>query len=181
MKDKKACLKFYSVVQWKEEEKFLTQQHKKGWEFTKVNAVGIYHFKKCTPDDVVYQLDYNPDAAKNKAEYVQMFNDCGWEYIQDYAGYSYFRKPISQMNGSEEIFCDDSSRLDFMKRVFKGRISLLLIIFFVTILPQIYIQSQSDDLFGRVLKGVFIVLGIIYLVIFLVFGVQYLKYIKLMK
>lgn len=48
---------------------------------------------KCTPEDVVYQLDYNEEGLTHKDEYVQMFRDCGWEYIQDFGGYSYFRKP----------------------------------------------------------------------------------------
>jgi len=34
---------------------------------------------------VIYQLDYNPDGKKNQEEYVQMFEDCGWEYLKDFA------------------------------------------------------------------------------------------------
>ena len=77
----------------------------------------------------MYQLDYNEEGIKHKDEYVQMFQDCGWEYIQDYAGYSYFRKPVSQMQGKmEEIFCDDESRLEMMRRMFLGRYTPLFII-----------------------------------------------------
>ena len=47
-----------------------------------------------------------------------MFADCGWEYLQDFAGYSYFRKPVAEMKGEEAIFCDDASRLEMMRRVF---------------------------------------------------------------
>ena len=60
-----------------------------------------------------------------------MFHDCGWEYIQDMAGYSYFRKPVSEMNGTDEtIFCDEDSRMDMMRRVWKGKVLPLLAIFF---------------------------------------------------
>ena len=34
---------------------------------------------------MIYQLDYNPDGKKNQEEYVQMFEDCGWEYLKDFA------------------------------------------------------------------------------------------------
>ena len=47
---------------------------------------GLYHFEKCEPEDVTYQLDYNPEGIAHKAEYIQMFLDCGWEYMQDFAG-----------------------------------------------------------------------------------------------
>ena len=66
--------------------------NKLGWRFVEVKGLGMYYFEKCDPQDVVYQLDYNKDGLTHKDEYVRMFNDCGWEYIQDYAGYSYFRK-----------------------------------------------------------------------------------------
>lgn len=176
MKDKKIKPAFFTIVQWKQEQDFLRQQHKNGWKFTKLDFLCCYHFEKCKPQDVIYQLDYNPEGTAHKDEYVQMFRDCGWEYLQDFAGYSYFRKPTSEMDFDEEIFCDDSSRLDFMKRVFKGRISLLIAVFFLTIIPQIFFQSHRDDLFGIILTGVFIALGVLYAILFLLFAVQYWKY-----
>ena len=71
MKDTKTELKFFSVPEWKKEENYLREQHKNGWEFVNVSGFGLYHFKKCQPKDVVYQLDYNPDSVSNKAEYVR--------------------------------------------------------------------------------------------------------------
>ena len=85
------------------------KMHKKGWKFVKVSLGGLYGFEACEPEDVVYQLDYNPDGVKHQNEYLQMFKDCGWEYMQDFVGYSYFRKPVSEMDGDESIFCDDES------------------------------------------------------------------------
>ena len=142
----------------------------------KVDLTGRYRFEKCEPEDVVYQLDYNPEGIAHKAEYEQMFRDCGWEYLQDYFGYSYFRKSADEMNGDEEIFCDDASRMDMMKRVFRGRIIPLVVIFFCVILPQIYMQSHLNGGLGSVLTGVFVVLGILYLVLFSVFGIHFWKY-----
>ena len=103
----------------------------------------MYHFVNCTPEDVVYQLDYNSEGLKHKDEYVKMYEDCGWEYIQDYAGYSYFRKAVGEDGRAEEIFCDDESRLQMMQRVIKGRMLPLLIIFFATLLPQLLINLLS--------------------------------------
>ena len=51
---------------------------------------GLYGFERCEPQEVAYRLDYNPEGRAHREEYVQMFSDCGWEYVQDYAGYSYF-------------------------------------------------------------------------------------------
>ncbi len=178
MKNKKVKFQFFTILQWKQEQEFLRQQHKNGWKFTKLNALICYHFEKCEPEDVVYQLDYNPDSTTCKSEYVQMFRDCGWEYLQNYAGYSYFRKPVLEMDGDEEIFCDDSSRLDFIKRVLKGRIFPLISIFFCIIIPQIFIQSHIGDM---IFMRIFAVLGVLYLILFLAFAIAFWKYQKSLK
>ncbi len=175
MKDSKTEFRFFSISQWKQEQEYLRKQSNKGWHFVDVQALGFYHFEKAAPEDVVYQLDYNPDGLAHKAEYVQMFKDCGWEYLQDYAGYSYFRKSKSEMNGDEEIFCDNASRLEFIKRVFKGRMLPLLVIFLCIIIPQMFLAN------GSVVRGIFIGLGVIYIVIFSVFAFQYWKCYKIIK
>lgn len=175
MKDTKTRLKFFTIPEWKKEQDYLRQQHKNGWKFVKVNFIGSYHFEKCEPEDVIYQLDYNPEGLAHKDEYVQLFRDCGWEYLQDYVGYSYFRKSTSKMNGVEEIFCDDATRLDMIKRVFKGRIPPLLVIFFLVIIPNIFMQNHMDTPLNHVFLGVFIVLFIVYIVLFLWFGIQFWK------
>lgn len=144
-----------------------------------MDFIGLYHFKKCTPKDVVYQLDYNPESVTSKDEYIQMFRDCGWEYLQNFVGYSYFRKEASEMEGAEEeIFCDDVSRLDMMKRVFKQRMIPLLSIFFLIIIPQIFVQSQFNSTANDILMVTFCVMFFVYLALFITFAVQFWKYFK---
>ncbi|MCD8021227.1 MAG: DUF2812 domain-containing protein [Clostridiales bacterium] len=176
MKETKRELKFFSVLQWKKEEQYLRWQHKNGWEFEKIRGA-VYHFRKCKPEDVIYQLDYHPDSKTRKDEYIQIFEDCGWEYLQNYAGYSYFRKSNSQMDGTEEeIFCDDDSRLEMVKRVFKGRIIPLIIIFLLIIIPNIFNLGMENAAVERLLFVIFCVLFIVYLVLFVSFAVSFWKY-----
>lgn len=144
--------------------------HRAGWKFIRINGLGIYHFEKCTPQDVVYQLDYNNEGLTHKDEYLKMFDDCGWEYIQDYTGYSYFRKAVSESGAEEEIFCDKESRLQMMDRVMKGRMLPLFVIFFAVLLPQFMINLVGTQnylaaaLFGGVL-AVYLAIFVSYLVV----------------
>lgn len=85
--------RFFSILEYEEEQAYLRAMHQSGWKLLRVSGLCLYSFEACEPEDVVYQLDYNKDGLAHKAEYVQMFADCGWEYLQDYVGYSYFRKP----------------------------------------------------------------------------------------
>lgn len=178
MKNTKTELRFFSVPEWKKEEAYLREQHKNGWKFVRVSGLGVYHFESCTPEDVVYQLDYNQDGVAHKEEYVKIFADCGWEYMQDYFGYSYFRKPASEMDGEEEIFCDDASRLDMLGRVFKGRMIPLLAVFSLIIIPQLVQQSLTVTPFSRVVMILYCVLFVLYLVMFISFAIPYRKYYK---
>ena len=139
--------KYFTIFHHEKEEEYLRNQHKAGWKFVKVTGIGLYHFEKCRPEDVIYQLDYNKEGLQNKAEYVQMFADCGWEYIQDFVDYSYFRKPAAEMNGNEEIFCDESSRIAMMERVYKGKLLPLLVIFSACLLPQ-FILNLVNGRYG---------------------------------
>ena len=155
-------------------EEYLTSMHRKGWKFTKVSFPGFYHFEQCEPENVTYRLDYNQEGVANKAEYVQMFSDCGWEYLFDFVGYSYFRKASDEADTNEEIFCDDASRLDMMKRVFKGRMLPLVVIFSACLIPQFFLNLFSFQNHGiaAFLGGI---IGL-YLVVFAMFGIKYIKY-----
>lgn len=168
-------IKFFNIMQYEEEAAYLRDMHKKGWKFVKMTGLGMYHFESCEPEDVVYQLDYNQEGIKEKAEYVQMFADCGWEYLQDAFGYSYFRKPANEMQGEESIFCDEESRLEMMKRVFKGRVWPLVILY-----PMLLINFFNGFWIYRAPVLTFSIgaLVVLYTVIFIRFAVQYYKYTK---
>jgi len=162
--------RFFTIFQYEQEQEYLRRRHQQGWKFVKVTGVGVYHFEKCVPEDVVYQLDYNEDARKNRTEYLAVFRDCGWEYLQDYAGYSYFRKPASEMQGEERIFSDEESKLGMMHRVYKGRLTPLLILFCCVLIPQFILQLGLGN-YG--IAAVYAGILALYVVIFTVFAVKY--------
>lgn len=181
MAQTKTEFKWFTVPQYKREEEYLRKMHNNGWKLSHVGFPGFYHFTKCTPEDVVYQLDYNVEGTRDKKEYVQMFSDFGWEYLFDFVGFSYFRKPVQQMNGNEEIFCDDESRLEMMKRIYKGRLCPLLIIFFSVIIPQFFMQTAhviDGDPFRRAVSILYFILLLLYTLIFITFGFQFFSFEK---
>ena len=172
--EKKKQFKWFTIMEYEKEQEYLRRMHQSGWKFVKVTGLCMYHFEQCEPADVVYQLDYNQEGISHKEEYVQMFKDCGWEYLQDYVGYSYFRKPVLESKGPEEIFCDEVSRLQMMERVFKGRMIPLFVLFFAVLMPQflnsIFVLHNS---FLAVFLGVILVM---YITIFATFAVKYHQY-----
>lgn len=132
----KKQFKWFTIFEYEKEQEYLREMHNQGWKFLTVAGLGTYCFERCEPEDVVYQLDYNQDGMAHKTEYIKMFEDCGWEYLTNFFGYSYFRKPASEMNGDEKIFCDENSRIEMMDRVYKGRILPVSILIPTVFIPQ---------------------------------------------
>lgn len=183
MRDTKRKIAFFTVPEYEREQKWLEKQHKSGWKLIKATVPFFYKFKKCEPEEVVYQLDYNEEGLKHKDEYVQMFKDCGWEYITEMMGYSYFRKPVSQMNEKEEIFSDDDSKMDMIGRVFKGRMIPLFAIFFLIIIPQLTMRfvNHKKLLLGEIVFWIYVVMFVLYITVFVQFAVQYARLKKKMR
>ena len=165
--------RYFTIYEYEKEEKYLREMHKDGWKFIKVTGFGTYHFEKAVAEDVIYQLDYNQDSKKNRDEYLGMFSDCGWEHLQDYAGYSYFRKPASEMNGEESIFCDEESKTAMMERVMRGRFTPLVVIFFCFLLPQLIINLTVTK--NYYIASMFGAIMAIYLLVFLIGARGYLN------
>ncbi len=181
MKNTKTVFKFFSIPQYRQEEEFLSNMSEKGWKFSRATLPGFYHFEKTEPGQVTYRLDYNQEGISNKDEYIQMFSDCGWEYVCDFVGYSYFRKAGVAGKEKDEIFCDDESRLDMMKRVFRGKIIPLITIFLLVIIPQLFTNTLGYSGGGKVqhiFAYTFLGLALLYIVIFMTTAVHFYKFEK---
>ena len=164
--------KYFSIFNHEKEQEYLQEQHRKGWKFVKVTGIGTYHFVECQPEEVVYQLDFNQEGSEHKEEYIRMFADCGWEYIQEYAGYSYFRKAVTDVDVEESIFCDDDSRLAMLERVYKGKLLPMLVIFCACLLPQFILNLNNGRYFMAALMGS--ILGV-YILLFAYSAVHYYR------
>jgi hypothetical protein len=150
--------KYFSIFNHKKEEEYLRKMHQNGWRFVRVGGFGVYHFERCEGADYVYQLDYNPQTKETRDDYLRIFSDCGWEYIQDYVGYSYFRKSAAAMRGDEAIFSDDESRTAMMGRVYKGRVLPLMGILCGCLIPQFILNLINKSYVPTAIIGTVIAL-----------------------
>lgn len=145
---------YFVLTDYEIEEEYLRKMHKNGYKFVKVTIPGFYYFEPCVPEDVVYKLDFNPKDKNAQQDYVQMYKDYGWEYIQDLNEYSYFRKKTldADCENDLEIFSDNASKLDMLKRIFTKRMLLIFCVFFLCVWPQAFrmvemIQTNTKDPF----------------------------------
>lgn len=121
-KDIKRVWRYYTLADYEKEEQFLSKMAAQGWRFVDTNGFR-YTFERCEPEQVVYRIDFSGLDLNERDDYYAMFRDFGWEYLQDFNGFSYFRKNGKGVSEEElEIFSDNSSRIDMMKRIISTRL-----------------------------------------------------------
>lgn len=173
--ESKVLFRLWTITDYEIEEQFLTEQHRAGWKFRRYVLPGFYFFDKCTPEEVVYRLDFDQAERGEKTEYLQLYRDYGWEYLFEVNGFSYFRKPVEPAEEDLEIFSDNYSRLEMVQRIFKRRMVPLLVVFLCCVMPQLLLQvSQSireEYVAAKVLAGIFLVLFVVYVCLFIHCGI----------
>lgn len=174
MAEIKHKLRWFDLMAYEEEAKWLSEMHADGWRFVSVNMIGWYTFEKCQPEEVVYQLDFFQNQKKDESSYRQMFADCGWEYVATLNQYHYFRKPKNEMDNAqdEEIFCDEESRYDMLMRIYKGRVLPLIVIFCATIVTNVT-SILNHSSFGEPIGILYIIVVVLYWFIFVRFLMKY--------
>jgi len=116
--EKTKITKFRWFWPWQDEaeENWLEKMSQKGYHLSSVRLPCFYKFLVAEPRDYVYRMDYQTFHKKDKQEYLQLFQDAGWEYIGEMSTSQYFRKEAKQ-GETIEIFTDIESKIAKYKRV----------------------------------------------------------------
>ncbi len=136
-KIKKRMFRYFTMVDFEEEEHFLRQQHQQGYRLTKFIPPGFYFFESCKKEDMIYRLDFSDISISEKPAYLQMFRDYGWEYLFSYFGWNYFCRPASSTKENDTIFSDMESKLTLLEKIYHRRLLPIIITIFCTITYQI--------------------------------------------
>ena len=139
--EKKVVYRIATIADYDREALYLRKMHAEGWKLKEVTYSNLvvavkYTFEKCQPEQVSYQLDFYPMKKSERASYLQLFKDCGWEHITDFNGFSYFRKAHSEIESDAEfeIYNDAAGKLDMVKRILIMRMFPILLLF-LALLP----------------------------------------------
>ena len=139
--EKKVVYRIATIADYDREALYLRKMHTMGWKLKEVTYSNLvvavkYTFEKCQPVQVSYQLDFYPMKKSDRASYLQLFKDCGWEHITDFNGFSYFRKLRFgiESDAEFEIYNDAAGKLAMVKRILTMRMIPILLLF-LALLP----------------------------------------------
>ena len=91
-KQYKIKYRLFFVHMYKEEEAWLEYMSSRGWHLVSVFLGIRFTFAKGEPKDYKYSLDFRKNDIID-SDYIQLFEDAGWEYIGRYLWWRYFRAP----------------------------------------------------------------------------------------
>ena len=172
--EKKIVYRIFTIADYEREALYFREMHAKGWKLRKVSYSILlfavkYTFKKCHSEQVSYQLDFYPMEKSERASYLQLFKDCGWEHITNFNGFSYFRKAHSEIESDAEfeIYNDATGKLDMLNRIL--RLRLLPVLFFLSMLIPLFLKLLNER---DVFSGLVFLLAIIDCVLLLALVVQ---------
>ena len=172
--EKKIVYRIATIADYDREALYLRKMHSEGWKLKEVTHSNLvvavkYTFAKCQPEQVSYQLDFYPMEKSERASYLQLFKDCGWEHITDFNSFSYFRKAYSEIESDAEfeIYNDAAGKLDMVNRILSLRLVpvLLLLAIHIPLLLKLLNRSNTFDLWKFLAVGLDIFLSLILLLI----------------
>ena len=163
MMEKKIVYRIFTIADYEREALYFREMHAKGWKLRKVSYSILlfavkYTFEKYHPEQVSYQLDFYPMKKSERASYLQLFKDCGWEHITDFNGFSYFRKLHSgiESDAEFEIYNDAAGKLAMVKRILTRRM-LPILLLFLALLPVFSKFVAGGSSFSWVVFLIFII------------------------
>lgn len=163
MMEKKVVYRIATIADYDREALYLSKMHAEGWKLKEVTYSNLvvavkYTFEQCQPKQVSYQLDFYPMKKSERASYLQLFKDCGWEHITDFNGFSYFRKLHSgiESDAEFEIYNDAAGKLAMVKRILTSRM-LPILLLFLALLPVFSKFVSGGSSFSWVVFLIFII------------------------
>jgi len=115
-KNMRVVNKWFWVWNMEEEKKFLEDMAKEGYILTRV-GFGKYYFNETEKQDLIYQADFKGlNTRISEGEYLQMYEDSGWELASNFGGWYYFCRSANDAIDLS-IFNDNESKAGVYKRL----------------------------------------------------------------
>jgi len=150
----KTMQKFKWFWAWQDEaeEKWLREMSNQGWHLKKIGFPTIYTLESGEAQDYVYRLDYRSYWKMEKENYLQLFCDSGWEYVEEMAGWHYFRQ-AARSGEEQEIYSDAESKIGKYQRLlaFLGILMLPLMFGIINLNKASYSWVSVIQVFNAIL------------------------------
>lgn len=176
MAEKVTMIRVFTIADFKEEEVWLREMARNGLHFLRTIVPCFYIFETGEPRDVIYRLDFPNNA--DDGDYNRMLEEFGWENCGRCMGWIYWRRNADEMADEREgeLFSDDASRLDMVKKVLLTRLLPLMTIFICCVLPNLF-RALDGEFYAAngFMLGFFGIMAALYIYLFIHCGGKLLR------
>ncbi len=157
----KTEIRAFFLSEYEEEKAYLEERHRQGWKLLHVWPY-VYRFEACEPEAYVYESDFVPLGNSERERYVALCEEYGWEHVQDFQQFSYFRRAASEVarDGEQSLFSDNESRMDLAHRIYRHRMLPLSILLLLT-LPLMMLRVVFGDPMDAPDVAIFVVYAVL--------------------
>ncbi|BET53093.1 DUF2812 domain-containing protein [Bacillus subtilis] len=149
MKQKKFMMSEGLAFSEEKDMKKLSDMASKGWLLDSFAVMG-YKLRKAEPRKLIYSLDYRAVDNDNLDEYLEIFENAGWEHVySEYTTHIFAAAP-----GTKPIYSDRSTMIDKYKQ---SEYTLRFIILFMlcltaafTVIKSMFISAEASILHNTI-------------------------------
>jgi hypothetical protein len=114
MKTSKIVINWF--VDFDKEQKWINEMCKKGWAFRHTNGV-VYRFKRCEPEEFIYQIDFDEQKSKQSVgDYVTFRSSCGDKFVHQWKQKIYWKRETAA--GPFEVESNVAAQLRHTRKAF---------------------------------------------------------------
>lgn len=137
--------------------------HQEGLALEKHDGSCSYLFSKTRPSDMTYRKAYKEfNSEDEKKAYIQVFEDSGWEYIDEKKNFYYFRSA----GNSLETLIDEKTKYEIFHKSLASMVIPLIILLFLAMLPKlINLMFVPSEFMKGFVDGVSTVVSLVFTVI----------------
>ena len=168
--------KWFWPWQDEKEESWLGEMSHTGWHLKSVHLPCVYTFSKGDPTHRIYRLDYMPLTKEKNNEYLQIFQDAGWEYVGEMSNWRYWSKLVAP-GETTEIFTDNESKIRKYQRLLAYMAFFLFLMIFLG-MNMFFNSTTIDPEDGLLINGVYMIMRILYALIIPIYIVVVVKLLR---
>ncbi len=153
---------FFTIAQWEEEEKWLSDMARNGWNLVGVNCLLRYVFEKGNAGEYIYKLDLpdNLEHGMDESAYCNFLAECGIEVVCKQKQWLYLRKraadgPFAEKDDLVAKLQMTNKAYDYAIRTLSTLLRVFTLLLLGVILAQAFITNyELSSLFEGVMAGI---------------------------
>lgn len=150
----KKSFKWFWPWQDQKREAWFRQMSQDGWHLKSIGFGGlVFNFTPGEKLDYIYQLDFRQEDKKKMGEYLDLFEDAGWEHVLSWNGWQHFRKRFED-DDRDQIFTENQSKIQKYRRVL-GSFLLFLPTYMIIFMAKL---DRYPPWFAVILVGTYVTL-----------------------